>query len=131
MLLTLSRYPDKFINQFPYESCLISKNNLANTLYEAYGPCRLIKMTYNLDKELDAFVGEFLTRQKAGEQNYWILKPPNMTRSMDMVVTNNLDLILRNLETGPKLAQKYIENPFTFNKKKIDFRFNILARSVI
>lgn len=106
------------------------KTNLADTLYRAFGLTNIIKMTYNLEKELDAFVGEFLKRQKTGEQNYWIIKPPNMTRSMDMIVTNNLDLILRNIECGPRLAQKYIENPFTYNKKKVDFRLNVLVRSV-
>ena len=106
------------------------KNNLARTLYKAYGLTNLIKMTYNLDKELNAFVGQYLSNQKSGQPNYWIIKPPNMARSMDMVVTNNLDLIIRNLETGPKLAQKYIENPMTFRKKKIDFRFDVLVRSV-
>ena len=48
-----------------------------------------------------------------------------------MVVTDNLDAIVRLLDTGPKLAQKYIENPLTINGKKIDLRFIIAVRSVI
>ncbi len=54
-----------------------------------------------------------------------------MARSMDMVVTDNIDAIVRLMETGPKLAQKYIERPMTINKKKIDLRFVVCLKSVI
>ncbi len=53
-----------------------------------------------------------------------------MARSMDMIVTKNLDVILRTLETGPKLAQKYIHRPLTLRKNKIDLRYVVLLRSV-
>jgi tubulin--tyrosine ligase-like protein 12 len=53
-----------------------------------------------------------------------------MARSMDMVVTDNIDAIVRMMETGPKLAQKYIERPMTINKKKIDLRLVICLKSV-
>ena len=49
-------------------------------------------------------MGVFKTREMLRKENTWIIKPPNMARSMDMVVTNNLDIIIRLLETGPKLA---------------------------
>ncbi len=54
-----------------------------------------------------------------------------MARSMDMVVTDNLDTIIRLLESGPKLAQKYIDNPLTLRKKKIDLRYVLVVKSVI
>ena len=53
-----------------------------------------------------------------------------MARSMDMVVTDNLDAIIRLMESGPKLAQKYIHRPLTINRKKIDLRYVIALRSV-
>lgn len=53
-----------------------------------------------------------------------------MARSMDTIVTNNLDLIVRMVETGPKIAQKYIENPCTLGRKKYDLRFVALLKSV-
>ena len=49
-------------------------------------------------------MGAYKTRQLQHLNNLWIIKPPNMARSMDMVVTNNLDVVLRLIETGPKLA---------------------------
>ena len=52
-----------------------------------------------------------------------------MARGIDCNVTNSLDCIIRLIETGPKIAQKYIEKPFLLNGKKIDFRFIVLLRS--
>lgn len=75
-------------------------------------------------------MGVFETREMLRKENTWIIKPPNMARSMDMVVTNNLDIIIRLLETGPKLAQKYIDRPLTLRDKKIDFRYVVLLRSL-
>jgi Tubulin-tyrosine ligase family. len=54
-----------------------------------------IQPTYNLKTELNAFVGDYLERQAKSEDNFWILKPPTLSRSIDMVVTDKLDIILR------------------------------------
>jgi tubulin--tyrosine ligase-like protein 12 len=54
-----------------------------------------------------------------------------MARSMDTWVSNNLDQIVRLYETGPKIAQKYIERPITFKGRKIDLRYVILLKSVL
>lgn len=39
-------------------------------------------------------------------------------------------LLYRLLETGPRLAQKYISKPCTLRNKKIDLRFIVLLRSL-
>jgi len=75
-------------------------------------------------------MGAFKEREIEHKNNVWIIKPPNMARSMDMVVTNNLDAIIRLLETGPKLAQKYIEHPLTLRKRKFDLRFIVCLESI-
>jgi len=62
---------------------------------------------------LASFIGDFFTRDCNKEDNLWIVKPPRMARSMDMTVTENLDQIIRLIETGPKLVQKYISRPIT------------------
>ena len=35
------------------------------------------------------------------------------------------------METGPKIAQKYIEKPITFKGKKIDLRYVVVLKSVM
>jgi tubulin--tyrosine ligase-like protein 12 len=89
-----------------------------------------LQKTYDLATQLDEFIGDYYNRENLQKDNHWIVKPPNMARSMDMIVTNNLDVVLRSLETGPKLAQKYIHRPLTIRKNKIDLRYCVLLRSV-
>ena len=61
-------------------------------------------ITYDLKLSLDTFLGEYFSQEKAHKQNYWIIKPPNMARSIDISVTNNLDCIIKLTETCPRLA---------------------------
>jgi tubulin--tyrosine ligase-like protein 12 len=53
--------------------------------------------TYNLEKQLPEFIGEYYSRDEKGQDNLWILKPPNMARSLDMIITDNLSLIIKNM----------------------------------
>jgi tubulin--tyrosine ligase-like protein 12 len=54
-----------------------------------------------------------------------------MARSMDTWVTSNVDQIVRLVETGPKIAQKYIERPITFKGRKIDLRYVVVLKSLM
>ena len=94
------------------------------------GFTKWLPLTYDLQTEMDVFLGQFYERKRRNIDNFWILKPPNLARSMDMIVTDNLDLIVRSIETGPKIAQKYIHNPVTLNNKKIDLRYIVMLKSV-
>ena len=126
------RYKDKYIfNQFPYESCVVIKHNLANTVQSVLGDTSFLMRTYDLEQELAVFIGDYQQRQREGKDNLWILKPPNMARSMDMIITDQLPLIIRAMETGPKLAQKYIEKPVLRRGMKVDFRYMVLVKSVV
>ncbi|CAH1183005.1 unnamed protein product [Ceutorhynchus assimilis] len=133
----LSESSTKFINQFPYEYVLTVKDLLCMT-------CRRYKnntenpvwfpITYNLVEEIGNFVKYFKTCDET--DNYWIIKPYNLARGMDMHITNNLDYIMRLPATGPKIAQKYLTNPVLFRrsdcegKVKFDLRYIILLKTV-
>jgi tubulin--tyrosine ligase-like protein 12 len=139
-------YPNTFVNQFPFENVLTIKDLLAivsrrsikqhhdeDTL-ETYP--RWLPTTYNLKTELREFISYYQNREAKELDNYWIIKPFNLARSLDTSITNNLSQIIRLSQTGPKIAQKYIERPVLFDridaggKVKFDVRYVILLSSV-
>lgn len=144
---TLSKdFPNAFVNQFPFENVLTIKDLLAivarRSIKKHHDPETLetypiwLPTTYNLKNELREFVSYYQNREIKELDNYWIIKPFNLARSLDTHITNNLSQIIRLSQTGPKIAQKYIENPVLFNrldaggKVKFDVRYVILLTSV-
>lgn len=122
-----------YLNQFQFEAAVVGKHHLANLIRTTLGEadCQIIQETFVLNESLPAFVGRFQEREKLALDNTWILKPTNMARSMDSWVSSNLEQMLRVSESGPKIAQKYIERPCTFRGRKFDMRFVVLLKSVL
>jgi len=136
-----------YVNQFPFENvitikdllCIVCRRNSNN-----FEDCELkaletkplwLPTTFNLKTELLKFVSYYQRRQEESLDNHWICKPWNLARGIDTHITSNLNYILRLPFTGPKVAQKYIEDPVLFSRPdcgnvKFDIRYVILLKSV-
>lgn len=139
-------YPNKFINQFPFENVITIKDLLAivsrrnnSTMGSSSDALPLLPnwlpTTYNMSTELPKFISYFQHREDKELDNYWICKPWNLARGMDMMITNDLDCIVRQSSSGHKIAQKYIEDPVLFHRDgigsvKFDVRYVLLLKSV-
>lgn len=121
---------NQYVNQFPFEACLVMKHHLAETIHKAQGSPEWLQPTYNLEIQLPQFIGDYYTRKRDGCNNLWILKPWNMARTIDTTVSGDLSATIRLMETGPKICQKYIEHPALFKGKKFDLRYIVLVRSM-
>ncbi|KAG5347953.1 TTL12 protein, partial [Acromyrmex charruanus] len=138
--------PHVFVNQFPYENVLTTKDLLSivcrrKAMDKLYDSDTLetypvwLPTTYNLSTELVQFVAYFMQRANKDMDNHWICKPWNLARGLDTHITNNLYYILRLPCTGPKIVQKYIERPVLYNRSdinqvKFDVRYVVLLKSV-
>ncbi|CAF1397773.1 unnamed protein product [Rotaria magnacalcarata] len=145
---------NKLISQFPFENIITNKELLALTarrwksLYgsstsdndpyiDSHGSPPWLATTFNLTYELSQFAVYFQYREDQQLDNTWIVKPINLTRSIDMSVTNSLDMIIRLPESGPKIACKYVSSPVLLKipemenqSIKFDVRYVILLRSL-
>jgi len=136
----------KYINQFPFEHVLTVKDLFAITARRKYSQAvdnitltskpHWLATTYNLQTELLQFISFYQRRAKKNLDNHWIVKPWNLARGLDTVVTNNLSCIISLRASGPKIACKYIEDPVLFKREdveglvKFDIRYIVLLKSV-
>ena len=138
--------PNKFVNQFPLEYVITIKDLLSivcrraavehhdKETLETYP--KWLPATYNLKTELLQFASYYQNRAAKGLDNHWIIKPWNLARGLDTHISNNITQIVRLPATGPKIAQKYIENPVLFYRSaldaqvKFDVRYVVLLKSV-
>ncbi|XP_034529608.1 tubulin--tyrosine ligase-like protein 12 isoform X1 [Notolabrus celidotus] len=129
--------PHVMLNQFPCENIVTVKDCLsavARRLKGGPSPDWLPE-TFNLHTELPQFIKHYQLRQQRGEDNHWICKPWNLARGLDTHITNNLDYIIRQRESTPKVVCKYLEDPVLFHREelgmvKFDIRYMLMVRSL-
>uniref|UniRef100_A0A1A7YT33 Tubulin tyrosine ligase-like family, member 12 n=1 Tax=Iconisemion striatum TaxID=60296 RepID=A0A1A7YT33_9TELE len=129
--------PHVLLNQFPCESVVTVKDCLAAVARRVKdGPTpEWLPETFNLQTELPQFIKHYLLRQNRGEDNHWICKPWNLARGLDTHITSNLNYIIRQRESTPKVVCKYLEDPVLFSREeaglvKFDIRYMLMLRSV-
>lgn len=120
-----------FKNQFPFEGIITMKSHFSYLIQDNFGLNNFLGLTYDMETELAPLIGNYYYNKENYLDNTWILKPINMTRSMDMIVTDNIDEIIRSVETGQKICQKYLDRPLLLNKKKFDLRFIVVLKKII
>ena len=121
--------PQAFVNQFPFENVVTIKDLLSiicrRKAERKYDDESLetfpnwLPTTFNLSTELIQFVAYYQRREEKQLDNHWICKPWNLARGLDTHVTRDLFHILRLPATGPKVAQKYVENPVLFERADV------------
>uniref|UniRef100_A0A671SFG0 Tubulin tyrosine ligase-like family, member 12 n=1 Tax=Sinocyclocheilus anshuiensis TaxID=1608454 RepID=A0A671SFG0_9TELE len=94
------------LNQFPCEMVLTTKDCLASVAQRARGGLGApwLPETFNLQTELPQFIRHYLQRQERGLDNHWICKPWNLAHGLDTHITNNLNYIIRQRESTPKVS---------------------------
>uniref|UniRef100_A0A4W6ESQ3 Tubulin tyrosine ligase-like family, member 12 n=1 Tax=Lates calcarifer TaxID=8187 RepID=A0A4W6ESQ3_LATCA len=129
--------PHVMLNQFPCESIITVKDCLAAVARRVKGGPSpdWLPETFNLQTELPQFIKHYQLRQQRGEDNHWICKPWNLARGLDTHITSNLDYIIRQRESTPKVVCKYLEDPVLFHREevgmvKFDIRYMLMLRSV-
>ncbi|KAG8005733.1 Tubulin--tyrosine ligase-like protein 12 [Nibea albiflora] len=129
--------PHVMLNQFPCESIVTVKDCLASVARRLKGGPSpdWLPETFNLQTELPQFIKHYHLRRQRGEDNHWICKPWNLARGLDTHITDNLDYIIRQRESTPKVVCKYLEDPVLFRREevgmvKFDIRYMLMLRSV-
>ncbi|CAL8324020.1 unnamed protein product [Lota lota] len=129
--------PQVMLNQFPGESVVTVKDCLSAVARRAAG-CQQgapwLPRTFNLQTELPQFIRHYQQRRERGEDNHWICKPWNLARGLDTHITSNLNYIIRQRESIPKVVCKYLEEPVLFRREevgtvKFDIRYMLMLRS--
>ncbi|CAO3636849.1 unnamed protein product [Cunninghamella blakesleeana] len=115
----------QLVNHWKNDSCLTDKYKLTKLIQSSYGTSSWYPMTYQLDEQLGACIGDHL-QQSQENQPYWITKP-------DLRIITQLNELVRQYDTPsitPQLAQHYIAQTCLYNGKKFDLRFVVVLRKL-
>ena len=124
-----------FVNQFPFEGCLVRKDLLPQTCRAAgsgdwpawFPPC------YDVATEAAQFLAAHAAAGGDGAAT-WVLKRAGGTHSADAAVTRLAScvarhVIARQLPGGDRVAQRHVDAPALLRGRKFDVRVYVAVRS--
>lgn len=121
----------QFVNQFEEEENYTMKGKLSQSIRSFKFP--FIPETYDLSidaHQINEFLQSWHRKKLNNEDNVWIVKPWNLSRSMNMTVSDDYTALLKASLPGPKICSKYVSNPCLLDGKKFDFRFLVMVKPV-
>ncbi|KAL0477317.1 tubulin-tyrosine ligase-like protein [Acrasis kona] len=118
----------QMVNQFKNEHLFTIKPEFAKSVRDMKLP--FLIQTYDMSNNSDVarFLLDYDQREKSSQVNLWIVKPANLSRSMNMNVVNSDTAVLKLTEMGPVVVSHYIHNPLTLTGRKFDLRLHVMAR---
>ncbi|KAL1498717.1 hypothetical protein AB1Y20_014027 [Prymnesium parvum] len=117
------------VNQFPHESCLTSKNLLAEAVAAAYGR----RLPWFADSfPLPHQLPQLLLHAAACGRRPLIVKPWGQSRGEGVAVVATLAaaLALSSAAFGPRVVCAYVERPLLLTGRKFDVRLYVGVRSL-
>lgn len=124
-----------FVNQFPFEGCLVRKDLLPQTCRAAAGggwPAWFPE-SYDVATEAAQFLAAHAASGGDGAAT-WVLKRAGGTHSADACVTRLAScvarhVIARQLPGGDRVAQRHVDAPALLQGRKFDVRVYVAVRS--
>ena len=131
------------ISQYENETCLCFKHYLSKLIDNYYGTDgrEFLPLAYDFETSKSDFVAHYLLNangtptdpryhmeKSVNPKNTWIVKPCNLSRGLEICVSNDLVEILKRAGNDPRIACQYVERPLLFEGRKFDIRYIVLSR---
>lgn len=122
-------------NCFDSEFNYVRKDFLNRNVQAFWGAAKWWPWSFDLSSQLAEFAGEFLYRKfYSKENNLWLIKPSNLAHGANMILTDSLNLVLKNAEhikglNENAIVSKYIDNCLKFRGCKFDLRWVVVVAS--
>ncbi|KAE8664349.1 hypothetical protein F3Y22_tig00112800pilonHSYRG00050 [Hibiscus syriacus] len=114
----------QYVNQFPFEACVVMKHHLADTIQKAQGSPGWMQPSYSLETHLSQLIGDYFLRERDGRNNLWILKPWNMARTIDTTFDLRYIVLVRSINPleiflSDVFWVRLANNPYTLQKHSL------------